>query len=118
MERVFDGDDLVYHVAGRRALAIQPCAPEFENDRFVQNCVGLHHHCLRARSREDVDKAHQHLISMGAKIVHSPEDGGSAPGYYSALFEVPIGIRLEVNPVPGHGVLAKGPGFDPSGDFE
>jgi len=31
---------------------------------------------------------------MGAKIVHSPEDGGWAPGYYSVLFEDPIGIRF------------------------
>lgn len=118
MKRVFEGEDMVYHVGGRTGFAIQRCAPEFENDRFVQNSVGLHHHCWRARSTEDVDKVHQHLIDMNATIVHGPEDGGWAPGYYSVLFEDPVGTRLEVNHVPGAGVLAKGAGFDPSGDYE
>jgi hypothetical protein len=39
-------------------------------------------------------------------IVHPPEDGPWAPGYYSVLFEDPDGIRLEVNFVPGKGLLA------------
>ena len=30
-----------------------------------------------------------------------------APGYYSVLFEDPDGIRLEVNHVPGKGLLAQ-----------
>jgi hypothetical protein len=33
------------------------------------------------------------------------------------LFEDPIGIRLEVNYVPGNGVLSESAGFDPSVDF-
>ena len=44
-------------------------------------------------------------IELGAKIVHPPEDGAWAPGYYSVLFEDPDGIRLEVNHVPGKGLL-------------
>ena len=32
--------------------------------------------------------------------------GAWAPGYYSVLFEDPDGIRLEVNHVPGKGLLA------------
>ncbi len=39
-------------------------------------------------------------------------DGSWAPGYYSVLFEDPDGIRLEVNFVPGEGVLAKGTEFN------
>ena len=44
---------------------------------------------------------------LGATIVHAPEDGPWAPGYYSVLFEDPDGIRLEVNHVPGKGLLAQ-----------
>jgi hypothetical protein len=51
------------------------------------------------------------LQQINAKIVHPPEDGPWAPGYYSVLFENPDGIRLEVNYVPGKGNL------DPSIDF-
>ena len=45
---------------------------------------------------------------LGAKMVHGPEDGPFAPGYYSVLFEDPDGIRIEVNHVPGRGHLGKG----------
>ena len=117
MKCVFSGTDFIYYVGGRTALGIGQCDPEYENDRFVQNSVGLHHHCFRARSAEDVDKVHAHLISINAAIVHPPEDGNWAPGYYSVLFEDPAGTRLEVNFVPGQGVLADGAGFDPSGDY-
>ena len=117
MERVFNGEDFVYFVGGRTAMAIGRCDPEYENERFVQNRVGLHHHCFRARNREDVDKVHAHLESIGATIVHGPEEGGWAPGYYSVLFEDPVGTRLEVNHVPGQGVLAEDAGFNPSGDY-
>lgn len=118
MERVFDGENMVYFVGGRTAMAIERCAPEYEHERFVQNRVGLHHHCWRARSREDVDQVHAFLLSIGATVVHAPETGGWAPGYYSVLFEDPVGTRLEVNFVPGQGVLADDAGFDPSGDYK
>ena len=62
--------------------------------------------CLRARERGDVDEIYGFLKTIGAKIVHAPEDGPWAPGYYSVLFEDPDGIRLEVNHVPGKGLLA------------
>ncbi|MGT0139314.1 VOC family protein, partial [Streptococcus pyogenes] len=70
--------------------------------------VGLHHHCWRARSREDVDRVHAMLTDIGAHIVHRPQQDNFAPGYYSVLFEDPDGTRLEVNFVPGVGLFAPG----------
>ena len=81
----------------------------------MQTRIGLHHLCFRAYSREDVDRLHAHLCEMGAKIVHPPEDGPWAPGYYSVLFEDPDGIRLEVNHVPGKGLLTDEARFNPVG---
>ena len=118
MKKVFEGEDFIYHVGGRTAFGVGRCDPQYEDQRFVQNSVGLHHQCFRARDTADVDTVHNLLIEIGAKIVHAPEEGGWAPGYYSVLFEDPAGTRLEVNHVPGHGVLAEGAGFDPSGDYE
>jgi hypothetical protein len=43
-----------------------------------------------------------------------PLEGNWAPGYYYVLFEDPDGIRIEVNHVPGAGVLAEGAAFNPS----
>ena len=39
-------------------------------------------------------------------------EGNWAPGYYYVLFEDPDGIRLEVNFVPGAGLLADGTQFN------
>jgi len=107
LTKVYDGNNFVYHVGGRTALGIQRCAEAHEDERFVQNRVGLHHLCLRARSREDVDKVAEKLRDMGAFIDRGPQEGDWAPGYYYIVFEDPDGIRLEVNYVPGKGVLAE-----------
>ncbi len=118
LKLVFDGKDMCYHVGARTAVGIQRCAPEHQDERFIQTRVGLHHFCFRARSTADVDQIYSLLQEMGAKIVTPPEEGPWAPGYYSVLFEDPDGSRIEVNYVPGKGVLAKDAGFKPSGDYE
>jgi catechol 2,3-dioxygenase-like lactoylglutathione lyase family enzyme len=105
MRTVLDTDVIYYCVGGRTAFGIEPCDPAYAGERFVQYRVGLHHHCFRAREREDVDRLHEFLVEIGATIVHGPEDGPYAPGYYSVLFEDPDGIRLELNHVPGKGLL-------------
>ena len=96
-----------YCVGARTGVAISPASEEHRGDRFVQGRVGLHHVCFRARERTEVDEAYRFLLEIGAKIVHPPEDGPWAPGYYSVLFEDPDGIRLEINHVPGKGLLAE-----------
>ena len=114
MKVVHDGDKLFYCVGARTAIGIEPCAPALAGERFVQQRVGLHHLCLRARSREDVDRCAALLKEMNATIVRGPMEGTWAPGYYYVLFEDPDGIRLEVNFVPGAGELAEGTEFKPT----
>lgn len=114
MRIVHDGDKLFYCVGGRTAIGIEPCDPEYEGERFVQMRVGLHHLCLRARSREDVDRCAGLLKEMNATIVRGPLEGSWAPGYYYVLFEDPDGIRLELCHVPGAGLLASDAAFSPS----
>ena len=94
---------MFYCVGGRTALGIMPSEEKYRDEKFAQRRVGLHHLCFRARTREDIDAAYQSLREFGAKIVHPPEEGSWAPGYYSVLFEDPDGIRLEMNFVPGKG---------------
>ena len=113
MKPVFDGPKFSYFVGGRTAIGIEPCDPDYRGERFVQQRVGLHHLCLRARSRDDVDRCAALLRDMGATIIRAPTESGWAPGYYSVLFEDPDGIRLEMNFVPGSGVLAPGTEFKP-----
>jgi catechol 2,3-dioxygenase-like lactoylglutathione lyase family enzyme len=104
---VIDTEGMLYCVGGRTAFGIRAPDPAHGAGRFVQGRVGLHHVCFRARNREDVDALHAFLRERGAAIVHAPEEGPWAPGYYSLLFEDPDGIRLEINHVPGKGLLAE-----------
>ena len=114
MAIVSDSDKFLYGVGARTAIGIEPCDPALAGERFQQQRVGLHHLCLRARSREDVDHCAAVLREMGATIVRGPLEGSWAPGYYYVLFEDPDGIRLEVNYVPGAGLFAEGAAFNPN----
>lgn len=106
LKTVLKNEQMLYCVGGRTAVGVVPAEERYRGERFVQFRVGLHHICFRARERADVDAVHEFLVGLGAKIVHPPEDGPWAPGYYSVLFEDPDGVRLEVNHVPGKGLLA------------
>ena len=66
---------------------------------------------------EDVDKVDALLREMGGHIVTPAQEGHWAPGYYYVLCEDPDGIRVEVNHVPGQGVLADDAGFNPGDNF-
>ncbi len=117
LERVFAGDEFIYYVGGRTAVGVYRCDEKYAAQRFVQGGIGLHHVCFRCRSRADIDSVHAFLKTQPITIVHGPEEGPWAPGYYSVLFEDPAGIRLEVNHVPGKGVLDKDAGFNPAADY-
>jgi catechol 2,3-dioxygenase-like lactoylglutathione lyase family enzyme len=106
MTPVIYEDSWLYCVGGRTAIGIMEADEQHRGERFVQTRVGLHHICIRAREREEVDKLYEILLELNAHIVHPPEEGPWAPGYYSLLFEDPDGIRLEINYVPGKGLLA------------
>lgn len=106
--------EFVYYVGGRTAVAIRRADPEHAGALHIETGPGLDHMCFRARQREDVDALHSFLQDIGADIVRAPEEGPWAPGYYSCSFRDPDGIRLELNYVPGTGLLAEGAAFVPA----
>ena len=105
MVTLIDKPDYFYCIGGRTGIAISPAPPEFMGQPFNQQHVGLHHICLRAKSREDVDSIFQTALALKASIIREPVEADWAPGYYSTLFADPDGIRIEVNFVPGKGHL-------------
>jgi catechol 2,3-dioxygenase-like lactoylglutathione lyase family enzyme len=117
MQTLVGGDEIVYCIGSRTGILVRGAPPEKRGSHFDQDRSGLHHLCLRARSREDVDAIHRFVVDeLQARIVHPPEDGSQfAPGYYSVLFEDPDGIRIEVNHVPGKGHLGPGGRLGPDG---
>jgi catechol 2,3-dioxygenase-like lactoylglutathione lyase family enzyme len=108
MQPLVDTDELYYCIGGRTAIGIRAASPEHQATPFDQLRAGLHHLCIRARSREDVDAVAGFVVEHGATLVHPPQEDVWAPGYYSVLFKDPGGTRLEVNYVPGKGHLAEG----------
>lgn len=106
MKPVIETETFFYCVGGRTAVGIGAPSPEFAGAAFEQQRVGLHHLCFRARERADVDELFAFVGSLGARIIRAPREDRWAPGYYSLLFEDPDGIRIELNHVPGKGLLA------------
>ena len=104
---VRDTPESLYCIGGRTGFGITRAAEEFGGERMRQERPGLHHICFRARAREDIDAVHGLIRELGAKIVRAPEEGHWAPGYYSILFEDPDGARIEVNYIPGKGLLSE-----------
>lgn len=116
MKTLIKGEGIVYCIGSRTGILVRGAPPEKRGERFDQNRAGLHHLCFRARSREDVDAIHRFAADeLGASIVHPPEEGSFASGYYSVLFEDPDGIRVEANHVPGKGHLGEGGRLGPGG---
>jgi catechol 2,3-dioxygenase-like lactoylglutathione lyase family enzyme len=107
MQTLIKADELVYCIGGRTGVMVGGAPAHKRDVPFDQERPGLHHVCFRARSREDVDSVHGFFVAelgaFGGRVVHTPEESGFAPGYYSVLFEDPDGIRVEVNFVPGKG---------------
>jgi catechol 2,3-dioxygenase-like lactoylglutathione lyase family enzyme len=105
MECLVRTDTLLYCVGSRTGIGIRAAGAAHADTAFDPSRAGLHHLCLRARSRADVDTVHAFVVELGGTIVHPPREDAWAPGYYSVLFEDPDGLRLEVNYVPGKGNL-------------
>lgn len=106
---VHDEQDYFYCIGGRTGFGVSRAADTYRHESFDQRRPGLHHVCFRARAREDVDAAWKLASELGARIVRAPKQGDWAPGYYSILFEDPDGVRLEINYIPGKGLLATDP---------
>jgi catechol 2,3-dioxygenase-like lactoylglutathione lyase family enzyme len=116
MKTLIKGEGIVYCIGSRTGILVRGGPPDKRDRAFDQQRPGLHHLCFRARRREDVDAIHRFVADeLGARIVHPPEEGAFAPGYYSVLFEDPDGIRVEVNHVPGKGHLGEGGRLGPGG---
>jgi catechol 2,3-dioxygenase-like lactoylglutathione lyase family enzyme len=105
LKPIVDTDDSYYCVGGRTGIAVRRRRTPSDDGSFDQNRVGLHHLCFRARTRQDVDDLHVFLQTIHTTIIRAPREDNFIPGYYSMLFKDPDGIRLEINHVPGRGVL-------------
>ena len=72
---------------------IRPARSDRTHDRYS---AGLHHLAWHAESRGDVDRLHELLLAMGARILDAPADYPQyGAGYYAVFFADPDGLKLE-----------------------
>jgi catechol 2,3-dioxygenase-like lactoylglutathione lyase family enzyme len=117
MRTLIRNESTLYCIGSRTGILVSGAPAGRDGGAFNQLRAGLHHFCLRARRREDVDLVANFAQEIGANIVHpAREDSQFAPGYYSILFEDPDGIRIEVNHVPGKGHFGPGGRLGPGGE--
>jgi catechol 2,3-dioxygenase-like lactoylglutathione lyase family enzyme len=117
LEAVHRSDELVCYVGGRTALGLYRPDPALASHAYEECAPGIDHICFRARSREDVDEVYAVVRELDVELVRPPEEGPWASGYYSFSFRDPEGIRLEVNHVPGKGLIAEETSFDPAPEY-
>src|SRR5713101_3243666 len=75
------------------SIGICPAKPESKTLRHDRYAPGLHHVAFHADSRADVDRFHQLLIEMGAKVIDAPaEYPRYGSPYYAVFFSDPDGL--------------------------
>ncbi len=74
-------------------LTIRPARSHSPHDPYAP---GLHHLCLQAGTRADVDAAAAALCALGIAASEPKRYPEYNPDYYATFFEDPDGIRLEL----------------------
>jgi catechol 2,3-dioxygenase-like lactoylglutathione lyase family enzyme len=77
--------------------------PQFANDTFHKDRVGLCEIAFAAASRDEVDQLALELADRGATVLTAPRDYPEyVPGYYAVFFADPDGLKLELVHIPGY----------------
>ena len=87
-------EEIVYLSFGRSFLGLRPA----DGGSYRHYDVGLEHLAFQVDTREEVDEAHQRLVSADAAIESPPDEHYVDLGedYYSFFAFDPDGIRVEV----------------------
>jgi catechol 2,3-dioxygenase-like lactoylglutathione lyase family enzyme len=80
LKPLIQSEDVFYCVGGRTAVGIMRCEDAHRMESFEQRRIGLHHVCLRARERGDVDEIYAFVKTIGAKICASAGDWSVGAG--------------------------------------
>jgi catechol 2,3-dioxygenase-like lactoylglutathione lyase family enzyme len=74
-------------------IGLVPARTLREHDRYSP---GLHHIAFHAPDRAAVDRFHEHVLQLGARVLDRPAEYPEyAPGYYAVFLADPDGIKLE-----------------------
>jgi glyoxylase I family protein len=74
-------------------ISLRPARSTAAHDSYA---AGLHHLCLQAATKADVDEAYRALSALGIAATKPALYPDYNPEYYATFFEDPDGIRLEI----------------------
>jgi catechol 2,3-dioxygenase-like lactoylglutathione lyase family enzyme len=77
----------------RGAIGLRAAQSPGEFDRYS---LGLHHLCVSAETREQVDERAAWAAANGATIESTPQEWPYSEGYYAAFLHDPDGLKLEI----------------------
>jgi glyoxylase I family protein len=87
--------------AGAQWLIFTPIAAEHRDAApHDLTAPGFHHLALNAVDRDQVDRVHDVLVSLGANILDPPAEYDYDPGYYAVFARDPDGFKIEVVHIP------------------
>lgn len=92
-DKPIGGDPHAHYFNPALQISIRPARGDSRHDPYAP---GLHHVCLQAAGRDDVDRAAGALRARGIEATEPRLYPEYNPHYYATFFADPDGIRLEI----------------------
>ena len=77
------------------SVTLRPAKGSSADKGHDRDAPGLNHLAFDAESRADVDRMHELLVTMSARVLDPPAEYPYFPGYYAVYFCDPDGIKIE-----------------------
>jgi catechol 2,3-dioxygenase-like lactoylglutathione lyase family enzyme len=77
------------------SVTLRPAKEESASRKHDRGAPGLNHFAFNAEGRDDVDRMHEFLKSIGAEILDAPAEYPYGQGYYAVYFTDPDGVKFE-----------------------
>jgi glyoxylase I family protein len=77
------------------SVTLRPAKEESVRKMHDRNAPGLNHVAFNADNREEVERLHNLLKEIGARILDPPAEYPYFPGYYAVYFTDPDGLKFE-----------------------
>ncbi|HVN91864.1 MAG TPA: VOC family protein [Candidatus Binataceae bacterium] len=77
------------------SLTLRPAKGSSADKPHDRDAPGLNHLAFNAESRAEVDRMHELLLRIGARVLDPPAEYPYFPGYYAVYFCDPDGIKME-----------------------
>jgi len=87
------GEAHAHYLRPTMQITLRPARSKTPHDSYA---AGLHHLCLQAATKADIDDAYAALTAIGVAASKPKLYPEYNPEYYATFFEDPDGIRLEI----------------------